>query len=133
MLRSKFVKFFMSILKRQVDSSPSSVSFFSFMKDYSSVLFISNNIYFAQKETIKMKMFETFKCLGQFHQIPYANFETTSRFLSKFCISLQFHERLFHCTFFSSNNTYFAQKEPIKVEIFETFECSGEILLNSLC
>ena len=66
-------------------------------------------------------------------QIPYANFETTSRFLSKFCISLQFHERLFHCTFFSSNNTYFSQKEPIKVEIFETFECSGGILLNSLC
>ena len=64
-LRSKFVKFFMSILKQQVNSSPSFVSLFSFMKDYSSVLFSSNNIYFAQKEPIKMKMFETFKCLGQ--------------------------------------------------------------------
>ena len=35
--------------------------------------------------------------------------------------------------FFSSNNIYFAQKEPIKVKIFETFECSGQNLSNSLC
>ena len=32
-------------------------------------------------------------------QIPYANFETTSRFLSKFCIPLEFQERLFLCSF----------------------------------
>ena len=66
-------------------------------------------------------------------QIPYANFETTRRFLYKFCIPLQFHERLFLCTFFSSNYLYFAQKEPIKRKIFETFKCSGQILSNSLC
>ena len=35
--------------------------------------------------------------------------------------------------FFSSNNIYFAQKEPIKKKIFETFECSGQNLSNSLC
>ena len=34
---------------------------------------------------------------------------------------------------FSSNNIYFAQKEPIKVNIFETFKCSGQNLSNSLC
>ena len=34
--------------------------------------------------------------------------------------------------FFSSNNIYFAQKEPIKVKIFETFECSGQNLSNSV-
>ena len=116
--------------------------------------FSSNDIYFAQKEPIKMKIFESFECSGQtlsnslrqfwnikliplqilhlplvswklflctflaqriytllkrspikwkclrlssarvkFCQIPYANFETMSRFLSKFCIPLQFHER----------------------------------------
>ena len=65
MLRSKFVKFLKSILKLQVDSSPSFASLFSFMKDNSSALFNSNNVYFAQKEPIKMKIFETFKCLGQ--------------------------------------------------------------------
>ena len=35
--------------------------------------------------------------------------------------------------FFSSNNIYLAQKEPIKKNIFETFECLGQILSNSLC
>ena len=33
----------------------------------------------------------------------------------------------------SSKNTYFAQKEPIKVKILETFECSNQNLSNSLC
>ena len=35
--------------------------------------------------------------------------------------------------FFSSNNIYFAQKEPIKMKIFETFKCSGQNSSNSSC
>ena len=35
--------------------------------------------------------------------------------------------------FFSPNNLYFAQKEPIKVKISETYECSGQNLSYSLC
>ena len=35
--------------------------------------------------------------------------------------------------FFSSNNIYFAQKKPIKINIFETFESSGQNLSNFLC
>ena len=35
--------------------------------------------------------------------------------------------------FFSSNNIFFAQKEPIKVKIFETFKCSGQNSSNSSC
>ena len=89
--------------------------------------YVTIHIYFAQKEPIKINLFETFECSGQiFCQISYANFETTSRFVSKFCISLQLY-------LFSSNNIYFAQKQPIKMKIFETFECSGQILSNSLC
>ena len=61
--------------------------------------FSSNNIYFAQKELIKMKIFETFKCSGQILSNSYANFETKSPFLSKFCILLQFHEGLLLCIF----------------------------------
>ena len=34
---------------------------------------------------------------------------------------------------FGSNNIYFSQKEPIKVNVFETFKCSGENLSNSFC
>ena len=56
----------MSILKRQVDSSPNFLSLFNFMKDYCSVLcFSSDNTYFAQKEHVKMTVFETFNCSGQ--------------------------------------------------------------------
>ena len=38
-------------------------------------------------------------------QIPYTNFETTSQFLSKFCIFLQFHEKLF-LSFFLARTIY---------------------------
>ena len=31
---------------------------------------------------------------------------------------------------FSSNIVYFGQKEPIKVHVFETFKCSGQISSN---
>ena len=55
--------------------------------------FSSNNIYFAQKEIIKTKFLRFSSARVKFCQIPYANFEATSRFLSKFCIPLQFHER----------------------------------------
>ena len=82
--------------------------------------FSSISIYFAQKELIKMKVFETLSAQVKFCQIPSANFETTSRFLSKFCTPLQFYERLFLCTFFSAKNIYFAEKESIKMTIFET-------------
>ena len=154
----------MPILKQQVNYSPNSLQILCLSsvswKICPLYFFSSNNIYFAQKEPIKMKIFENFfECSGQnlsnflcqfwndklippqvlypssvswktiplyflaqtiytllkrsplkwkclrlsrvkFRQIPDANFETTSRFLSKFCISPQSHERLFHCTFF---------------------------------
>ena len=96
--------------------------------------FSSNNIYFAQKETIKIKILGTFfECSGQ----------NLSNFLCQFwnnkSIPLQIlylssvSWKIIPLYFFSSNNAYFAQKEPIKVKMFETFECSGQILLNSLC
>ena len=65
MLRSKFIRFLTKILKRQVNSSPilhlSSVSW----KITPLYFFSSSNIHFAQKEPIKMKIFETFQCSGQ--------------------------------------------------------------------
>ena len=87
--------------------------------------FSSKNIYFAQKEPSKVKIYETFKCSGQ-------NLSNSScQFWNNKSIPLQI---LYHSSvsckitplyFFSSNKTYFAQKKPIKVKIFETFECSG--------
>ena len=132
-LRSKFVKFFMSILKREVDSSPSFVSLFSFMKGYSSVLFSSDNIYFTKKEPIKMKMFETFECSGQISSNSLCQFWNNKSIPLQILYLSSASWKIIPLYFFSSNNKYFAQKEPIKVKIFETFECSGQILLNSLC
>ena len=86
--------------------------------------FSSNNIYFAQKEPIKVNIFETFECSGQ----KFVNFlmpickqhvDSSPNFVSLF----SFTKDKFY--FFSSNNIYFPQKETIKVKIFETFQCSG--------
>ena len=73
--RVKIVKFLMSILKRKVISSlnnciilhfsPNFASLFSVMKNDSLYLFSSSNIYFAQKESIKVKLFGSFECLCQ--------------------------------------------------------------------
>ena len=109
------------------------LSFFSFIKDYSSVLFLAQTIYTLLKRSpLKLKFLRFWSSLVKFCQIHYANFERTSRFLPNFCIFLQFHKRLFLCNFFSSNNIYFAQKDPDKMKIFEILDCSGQILSNSL-
>ena len=108
---------------------PSSVSW----KIISLYFFSSKNIYFAQKEPIKKKIFETFECSSQI----------LSNFLCQFWNNkLNPLQTLYPCLvswkiiplcFFSSKNIYFAQKEPIKMKILETFECLGQILSNSLC
>ena len=108
---------------------PSSVSW----KIIPLYFFSSNNIYFAQKEPIKMKILETFECSGQ----------NLSHFLGQFwndkSIPLQIlypssvSWKITPLYFFSLNNIYFAQKEPIKMKIFETLERSGQILWNYLC
>ena len=108
---------------------PSSVSW----KIIPLYFFSSNNIYFAQKEPIKMKIFETFECSGQILS------NSLCQFLNDKLIPLQILYpssvlwKISLLYFFSSNNIYFAQKETIKVKIFETFECSGLNLSNSLC
>ena len=51
-------------------------------------------------------------------------------FFLKF-VSLLMSWKITPLYFFSSNNIYFAQKEPIKMKIFKTFKCSGQNLSNS--
>ena len=78
-----------------------------------------------------MKIFETFESSGQ------TNF--LCQFWNDNSIPLQIFypssvsRKIIPLYFFSSNNIYFAQKEPIKMNIFETFKCSGQILSHSLC
>ena len=83
--------------------------------------FSSNNIYLAQKEPIKVNIFETFECSGQklksLWQFWY-NKLIPPQILYPSAVSW----KITPLYFFSSNNVYFAQKEPIKVKIFETFD-----------
>ena len=95
--------------------------------------FSSKNTILLKRSPVKRKLLRLSSARVKFCQIPYANFQATSRFLSKFCIPFQFHERQLLCTFFSSNNIYFTQKEHIKMKIFETFKCLGQNSSNSSC
>ena len=78
--------------------------------------FNSNNIYFTQKDHIKMKIFETFKCSGQNSSNPYVNFDwqvnSSSNFASFFIVvTYNFSVDL------SSHFSYFGLKDPINMPI----------------
>ena len=47
-------------------------------------------------------------------KISYLNFETKSWFLSKFCTTLQFHERLFLCTFLAQKIHALLKRSTLK-------------------
>ena len=94
--------------------------------------FSSNNICFAQKEIIKVKLFETFECSGQNLSNSLCQFWNGKSIPLQILYPSSVLWKIIPLYFFSSNNIYFAQKEPIKMKIFETFECSGQILSNSL-
>ena len=132
MLGSKFLKFLVSILKRQVSSSSIFVSFFIVMTHNSSVNFKVIHFLLWAKGSHQSSNFDTFKCSGE-------NLPNSCHFPSNKSIFLQI---LHHSSmswkitplhFFSTNNICFAQKEIIKVRIFGTFECSGQNLSNSSC
>ena len=95
--------------------------------------FSSNNIYFAQKEPIKVKIFETFECSGQNLSNCLCQFWNDKSIPLEILYSSSVKWKITPLYFFSSNNIYLAQKEPIKVETCETFECSGQNLSNCLC
>ena len=61
-----------------------------------------------------MKIFETLSAPVKFCQIPYVNFEMMSRYLSKFCIPLQFHEGLLLCTFLAQTIYTLLIRSPLK-------------------
>ena len=95
--------------------------------------FSSNNIYFAEKEPIKVKTFETFECSGQNLSNFWCQFWNDKSILLQVLYPPSVSWKITPLYFFSSNNTYFAEKEPIKVETLETFECSGQNLSNFWC
>ena len=95
--------------------------------------FSLKNIYFAQKESIKMKVFETFECSGQILWNSLCQVWNDKSILLQILYPSSVSWKSNPLYFFSSNNIYFAQKDPIKVKIFETFKCSGQNLSNFSC
>ena len=121
----------MSILKRQVDFSPYFVSVFSLMKDNSSVPFLAQTIY--PLLPIKMKIFVTSKCLGQILSNCLGQFWNDESIPLQILYPSSVSCSIIPRYFFTSNVMYFAEKEPIEMKFFETFECSGQILSNLFC
>ena len=77
--------------------------------------------------------FDTCKCFGE-SLIHFSSLFSnhTSVFLQILHIS-SVSRKITPLYFCSSNNIYFAKKEPNKVKVFETFKYSGHYLSNSLC
>ena len=94
---------------------PSSVSW----KIIPLYFFSLNNIYFALKKPIKVKIFEIFECSGQ--NLPHS----LCQFQNLYPSSVSW--KITPLYFFSSNNIYFALKEHIKMKIFGTFKCSRHV------
>ena len=126
MLGSKLIKFPMSILKRQVSSSSNFSSFFLVMTHNSSVNFKLIMFLLWIKESHQSPHFDTSKCFGK--NLPYSSFHFPNR-KSVFLQILHHSSVSWRITpryFFRSNIKYFAQQKPMKVNIFETFECSDQ-------
>ena len=80
--------------------------------------FLAQIIYTVLKRSpLKWKFLRFSSAQVKFCQIPSANLETRSRFLSKFCISLQFHERLFLCTFLAQRIYTLLKRSPLKYKV----------------
>ena len=90
--------------------------------------FSSNNIYFAQKEPIKMKIFEIFECSGQILSNSLCQFWNEESIPLQILYPSSVSWKTTPLYFLSSNNIYFAQKKPIIMKILETYECSGQNL-----
>ena len=114
---------------RSVNSSSNFSSFFSVITHNSAVNFQLMHILLWKKRSHQIPVLTLSSSLVKMCQIPRVIFQTTSQFFFKFCITLRW--KITSLYFFRPNVIYFAQKESIKVNIFETFECLGQKLSNS--
>ena len=125
MLRSKFGKFLMSILKWQVNSSPNFASFFIVKTHNSSISFRLTHFLLWIKGSHQCPNFETFECSGKNLPNSSCHFPNHKSVFFQILHHSLMSWMITPLYFFGSNIIYFGQKEPIKVQIFETFECLG--------
>ena len=131
--RVKICQIVVTVLKRLVNSSSNFASLFILMIYNFFANF--NLIHFLLwiKGSYQSPNLKTFECSGE-------NLPNSWCYFSNY--KLVFLQILHHSSvlwninplyLFSSSIIHFVQKEPIKVQIFETFECSGQNLWNSPC
>ena len=118
----------MSLLKRQVSSSSIFISFFIVMThNYTVNLKLIHFLLWA-KGSYQSSNFDTFECSGENLQNSSCYFPSNKSVFLQILHHSSESWKITSLYFFSSNNIYFAQKEPIKMKIFGTFfECSGQI------
>ena len=127
------MKFLKSILKRQVSSSSIFLSFFIAMTHNSTVNFKVIHFLLWAKRSHQNSNFDNFECSGENLPNYSRNFPSNKSVFLQILHHTSLSWKMTRLYFFSSSNIYFAQKETNKVKIFETFECSGHNLSNSLC
>ena len=93
--------------------------------------FSSNNIYFSQKELIKMKFLRLSSGRVKFCQIPYANFERTSRFLYKFVSLFSFMKANSSILFLAQKIYTLLEGSPLKWK-FVRLSSAGSSFLKFL-
>ena len=119
MLRSKFVKLLMSILKLASRFLSKFCVPLQLHERLFLCSFLAQAIYtLLNGIPLKRKSLRLSSAPVKFCQIPSANLETTSRFLSKFCILLQFHEQLLLCTFLAQTIYTLIKRSPLKGKFF---------------
>ena len=99
MLGLKFIKFLMSILKQQVNSSSDFASFFTAMTHNFSLNFQLKLFLLWIKGPHQIPSLRLSSAMVKICQIPHVIFQTTSKFFLKLWITFQCHERYLLCTF----------------------------------
>ena len=131
MLKSKFIRFSMSILNWLVNSSTTFASFFIVMTHNSPVNFKLIHFQLWTKVSLESPNFETFKCSGE--NLP----NSTWHFWKHKSIFLQFlykswvPSNITPLYFLSSKIIYFGQKQLIKMSIFDL--SSARIKICKIC
>ena len=87
--------------------------------------FSSKNIYFAQKEPIKVETFETFECSSQNSSISLCQFWSGKSIPFQILYPYSILWKITPLHFFSSKNIYLVKKEHIKMKILWDFQVLG--------
>ena len=123
----------MSILQWHISSSSNFASFFIVMAQNSSLNFKLTHFLLWIKGSHQNPNFETFECSGENLPNFSCHFPNHKSVFLQILRHSSVLRKITGLYFFSANIIYFGQKHALKVQSFETFECSRQNLLNCSC